>query len=175
MKHDITVKWPPFKNGHTMTGQVLWTLEFPIFVGWKFHFFKITEWSMWFPEKQNIELWCLQLVNVQKTISSKNILVSSLQHQWSIITHYITSDSGETENVPSPTNCDRTSPKYRAAVPVWSAAVLHIWCWLKLHRLKHFCWCYSTRWRRWRAQRSETTAASVNFCFHCYQITSSVC
>ena len=26
---------------------------------------------MRFPEKQNIELWCLQLVNVQKTISSK--------------------------------------------------------------------------------------------------------
>ena len=113
------------------------TLEFPIFVGWKFHFFKTRNQNeacgfLW-NRILNSDIYNKWTSRKPSAVKHPRLL---LQLQQSFIIHYITSDSGETENVPSPTNCDRTSPKYRAAVPVWSAAVLHIWCRIKTPQIQ---------------------------------------
>lgn len=47
-------------------------------------------------------------------------------------TCWITSASGDSWNSPSPTKCDRTSPKYSAVVPACSRGVLHIWWWINV-------------------------------------------
>lgn len=71
--------------------------------------------------------------------SASKIFLTSKQWEHEVVhlsektlsTCEITPDSGLTGNLPSPTKCDRTSPKYRAAVPVCPRGVLHIWWWIR--------------------------------------------